>query len=227
MATGVSAVLIRLLRGRAMALWDRDGQSLSRVHHRDGARPRALAGGLLVERRDAGDGHRRWRVPRIRGSRHAWRRCEHPVGGAGRGYHRGIGRGVAHSERFDIRQRHEVADRRQEHGWRWRSGHMRWPWGQGQQRRRCAHIACQLSAIGNQDRHKITVADRSAGFNGHRGRAFATPASLRHDQPIQPIQPPSAGIFNRSRTGQQGLRNFLMRAGLIARINNKYLGVIN
>jgi hypothetical protein len=47
-----------------------------------------------------------------------------------------------------------------------RRGDVRRPGEHVKQRWRGVHVAQYLSTIGHQDRHKATVADRSAGFNG-------------------------------------------------------------
>jgi hypothetical protein len=141
-----------------------DSKNLSRIEHRDGARPRTLAGGLLIEHRNAGHGHWLRRSPRVRGRRHAWRRSEHPRCRTGRGDHRWIGGRVAHPERRDVRQWHEVGDRRQRHR---SEGIMGRPGGYGKHRRRNAHVAHYLSAVGNQNRHTTSVTDRSAVFNNY------------------------------------------------------------
>lgn len=156
----------RITRRGPLGTWPsgrRDGDNLSRVNHRNSASPCALAGGLLIEHRHPGHGHRLRRSPGVRGRWHAWRGSEYPRR-AGRGDDRRIGRRVAHAKRRDVRQRHEIGDRRQ--GYR-REGIVGRAGGYGEHRRRNAHVAHYLSALGNQNRHKNSVADSSAVFNSN------------------------------------------------------------
>lgn len=141
-----------------------DSKNLSRADHGNSAGPRALAGGLLIEHRNAGHGHRLRRRPRVRGRWHARCRSEHPRCRAGRGDHRRIGWRIAHPERRDVRERDEVGDRRQRH---WREGIVGWPGGYGEHRWRRTHVTHYLSTFGYQNRHTTSVADTSFAFNRH------------------------------------------------------------
>jgi hypothetical protein len=139
-----------------------DSENLSRVDHRNGSCPRALAGGRLIEHRNPGHGYRLRRSPWVHGRRHAWRGGKYSKCRAGRGDHRRIRWREAHPECRDVLQRHEVGDRRQRHR---REGIVGRSGGCSEHRWRHAHVTHYLSTFGNQNSHTISLADRSTVFN--------------------------------------------------------------
>jgi len=147
--------VVPLLDGPVRMLWNRDRESLPRVHHCDGALPGTLTGGRLIEGRIGGDGCRLRRRPRIGRRRHAWRRSERSGFGRCGGDYRRISRRIAHSERLDICQGNKVADCRQRNSRHRCRGNVRRRRRYGKHRWCGAHVAHNLSAVSNQNSHEV------------------------------------------------------------------------